>query len=175
VLILSLLAIPGASRGEKPAVTAEYQLKAVLLVNLAKFVKWPETAFGSAEDPLIIGVLGESPFGDALEIAARDELIERRPVQVRKVEDNDEIRGCHVLFVCENESSRFRRILLRTRGQPALTVADADRFIVYGGMIRLFARPDGRFGLRINNDAAKSAGLEVSAKLLRLAEIVSDD
>jgi hypothetical protein len=64
---------------------------------------------------------------------------------------------------------------LRTRGQPALTVADADRFIAYGGMIRLFARPDGRIGLRINNDAAKSAGLEVSAKLLRLAEIVSDD
>jgi hypothetical protein len=42
-------------------------------------------------------------------------------------------------------------------------------------MIRIFSKPDGKLGLRINELAAKSAGLTISAKLLQVAQIARRD
>src|SRR5216117_3696610 len=47
----------------------EYQVKAVWLLNFARFVEWPATAFTRAHGPLVVGVLGKDPFGKDLEKA----------------------------------------------------------------------------------------------------------
>ena len=47
-----------AARAE-PALSAEYQLKAVFLFNFAQFVEWPASAFPDPNAPLVIGVLGD--------------------------------------------------------------------------------------------------------------------
>ena len=48
----------------------EYQLKAGFLWRLAQFAEWPNNAFESA-DSSVICLLGENPFGEALEAAVR--------------------------------------------------------------------------------------------------------
>jgi hypothetical protein len=40
-------------------------------------------------------------------------------------------------------------------------------------MVKLFTKPDGKTGLRINPDAAKGAQLRLRALLLQVAEIVN--
>ena len=57
-------------------------------------------------------------------------------------------------------------------GEPAArVVADADGFARKGGIAN-FIVSDQRVRFAINESAAKRAGLKVSSKLLRLAELV---
>lgn len=149
----------------------EYQLKAVFLFNFAQFVEWPASAFPSRETPLVIGVLGEDPFGPYLDETVREEKVNDRPLVVRRYRTVEEITTCHILFVSRREEGRFQGILDRLRGRSILTVSDADRFATRGGVIR-FVTDHNRIRFRINLDAAKAADLTLSSKLLRAAQIV---
>ena len=89
----------------------EYQVKAVFLFRFAQFVEWPPEAFSDAQAPIVIGVLGEDPFGGFLDEAVAGERVNRRPLEVRRYRRMDEIGGCHILFIAESEEARPRRIL----------------------------------------------------------------
>jgi hypothetical protein len=45
---------------------SEYQVKAAYLFNFLKFVEWPEGAFPDPLAPIVIGIVGDDPFGEAL-------------------------------------------------------------------------------------------------------------
>jgi hypothetical protein len=163
-----LLAGPGA-RADGPS---EYQIKAVFLFNFAQFVEWPSTAFDGPKAPLVIGVLGEDPFGSSLDTTVRGEIINQRPLVVRRFQRVEEVDHCHILFVSRSESKRLEAVVAALRGRTILTVGDTDGFALRGVMIR-FITEKNRIRLRINLEAAKAAGLVVSSKLLRPAEIVT--
>ena len=157
-----------------PAQTApaqEYQLKAVFLFNFAQFVEWPPQAIPDRQVPLVIGVLGEDPFGAYLDETVRDEKVNNRPLAVQRYRRVEEIKSCHVLFISRSESDRLDEIFAGLKGRNILTVSDADGFAQRGGMIR-FVTEKNKIRLRINLDAAKAANLTISSKLLRPAEIV---
>ena len=50
----------------------EYSLKAAYVYNFTQFIEWPGDSFASADAPIVIGVLGEDPFGGAEMLAAID-------------------------------------------------------------------------------------------------------
>jgi hypothetical protein len=149
----------------------EYQLKAVFLFNFAQFVEWPASAFPGPATPLVIGVLGEDPFGPYLDETVRGETVNDRPLVVRRYRSVEEITTCHILFISRREERRLKGILDSLRGRSVLTVSDADRFATRGGMIR-FVTDHHRIRFRINLEAARAASLTLSSKLLRPAEIV---
>ena len=64
---LATLASVTPLRAAEATPSAEYQVKAAFLYNFAQFVEWPARAFPAPDSPLIIGVLGENPFGTYLE------------------------------------------------------------------------------------------------------------
>lgn len=156
----------------EPAPSAEYQIKAVFLFNFAQFVEWPARAFADARAPLVIGILGDDPYGAYLDDLVKGEKIGERPLVVRRYRDLAEVAGCHVLFVSRSESDRFPRILSSLKGQSVLTVSDADTFSREGGMIR-FVADNGKIRLGINVEAAKACGLIISSKIIRPATIVT--
>jgi YfiR/HmsC-like len=149
----------------------EYQLKAVFLFNFAQFVEWPASAFPNSQTPLVIGILGEDPFGPYLDETVRGESVNDRPLVVRRYRSVEEITVCHILFISRREDRRIKGILDSLRGRSVLTVSDADRFATRGGMIR-FVTDHKRIRFRINLEAARAASLTLSSKLLRPAEIV---
>jgi hypothetical protein len=149
----------------------EYQLKAVFLFNFAQFVEWPPSAFPNSQTPLVIGILGEDPFGTYLDETVRGETVHDRPLVVRRYRNVQEIATCHILFISRREDRRIRGILDSLRGRSVLTVSDADRFATRGGMIR-FVTDHKRIRFRINLEAARAASLILSSKLLRPAQIV---
>lgn len=169
LLLLACLGL-GSARADAPPVR-ETQLKAVFLFNFAQFVDWPGGAFATPDAPLVIGVLGEDPFGEVLDEVVRGERVGGRPLVVRRFRAVEEVDQCHLLFVGRSEAGRAGRILAALKGRPVLTVADMEDFAVRGGMIR-FVTDRGRIRFRINLEAAKDAGLVLSSKLLRPAEIV---
>jgi hypothetical protein len=167
------LLLLGASNGHAQTVpTSEYQLKAVFLFNFAQFVEWPPQAFADAETPLVIGVLGEDPFGSYLDETVRGEAMKGHPMVVRRYREVEEVEACHILFISQTRAGRMEQILTRLNGQNVLTVSDAPGFARQGGMIE-FVTNRNKIRLRMNLEAARVADLTISSKLLRLADLVA--
>jgi hypothetical protein len=150
--------------------TAEYQIKAVFLYNFAQFTDWPAKAFPDAQAPFLIGVLGDDPFGSYLDETVRGEKIGARSLVVQRFRRANEIRNCQVLFISRSENDRLDQDLSALKGRSILTVSDIDDFISRGGMIRL-ATEKGKVRVHIKLDTVRAANLNVSSKLLRVAEI----
>jgi hypothetical protein len=168
LLVLLVLAPPVRSA---PTVASEYQLKAVFLFNFTQFVEWPPESFAESGAPLIIGILGDDPFGAYLDETVRGEMVNGRPLVVQRYRRVDDIKNCHVLFVSRSEAEHLTQVLSSLKGRSILTVSDLDGFTRNGGVIR-FATVANKIRLRISLDAAQSAKLMISSKLLRPAEIV---
>lgn len=150
----------------------EFQVKAAFLFNFAQFVEWPPSAFERPDSPLVIGILGADPFGSFLDEIVRDEKVGNRPLVVERYQSLADVRDCHVLFVSGSEGRHVERIAAALKGHPTLTVCDWEGLSKYGVMIR-FVMERSHVKLRIDLEAARSAGLTISSKLLRSAEIVS--
>ena len=150
----------------------EYQLKAVFLFNFTLFTTWPPEAFSTPDAPIVIGVVGDDPFGQDLDDVARGETVQDRRVVVQRFRRLDEVASCHVLFISRTQDARLAEILARVHGRPVLTVGESAAFVTAGGIIR-FVTENRKVRLQINLDAARAAELTLSSKLLRSAEIVS--
>jgi len=149
----------------------EYLIKAAILFNVAKFASWPDSAFSYSGAPLSVCVLGEDPFGAALE-SLHGKLVRNRPLVTARIDAIEDTPQCHILFVSRSEEGRLTAILDYVAELPILTVADIGRFANTGGIIAL-KDVDNRSRIEINLDAAERAGLRLSSKLLRLADTVS--
>lgn len=146
-----------------------YQVKAVFLYNFSQFVEWPSTAFSSSNDPFVIGILGNDPFGSYIDETVAGENMMGHPMVVQRYHDVKDITDCHILFI--NTGGDIAQVLTALGNRSILTVSDDNNFAKKGGMIRFFTI-NNKVRLRINPAAAKAANLTISSKLLRLAEIV---
>jgi hypothetical protein len=152
-------------------VTDEYKVKAAFLTNFAKFVEWPSQAFKSPADPIVIGVLGKNPFGDALIAAAAGKTCANRTFQIREVSDAQQAAAAHILFVSSSERKRLGALFSQIGNSAVLTVGETDNFMTEGGVVN-FKIEGGSVRLQISLEAARKQQLQISAKLLSLAEIV---
>jgi len=169
-LVLLLCVSPAAWTAPAPAALA-VQVEAIFLFNFTQFVDWPADAFATEHAPLVIGVLGDDPFGTYLDDTVQGETVNGRPLTVQRYHGLEEIKTCHVLFIGRAENGRLKETLTALKGRSTLTVGDAEDFTRSGGMIQ-FATVENKIRLRINLEAARSARLTISSKLLRPAEIV---
>ena len=171
VFPFAVLFVAGPRLAAQTVRASEYQVKAVFLFNFAQFVDWPAEAFPDTDTPLVIGVLGDDPFGGVLDQTMRDERLGGRPFRVRRYQSVDEITICHILFISRSGGDRPEGIVAILKHRPILTVSEADGFAERGGMIR-FVTDRNRIRLQISLEAAQAAHLTISSKLLRVAEVV---
>jgi hypothetical protein len=153
------------------AAPSEYQVKAVFLFNFSRFVEWPATAFPSANAPFVMCILGNDPFGDELDEVVKGEIVNGRPLVVRRLQSAEGVTECHMLFVHQSEERRLGEALSRIDHRSTLTVSDLPGAAQRGVMIRLVTE-QGRIRMRVNVESARAADLTISSNLLRSAEIV---
>jgi hypothetical protein len=169
--ILALLAcahLITATKGLAQTPSSEYQAKATCLFNFLKFVEWPEDAFPDPFAPIVIGIVGSNPFGNALSHVAGGKTVQGRTLVIRIYRVGEDMRGTHILFISSSEEKRLPEILSSLRGSSVLTVADMDRFLAAGGMIQLLIEGNQvRFTIDVN--ATSHARLKLSSKLLTVA------
>ena len=166
-LLLAFLLSSGASAQQTQP--SEYQLKAAFVFHFAEFVDWPARAFTAPGSPMIIGILGDNPFGNELEQAVRGKSLNNHPLTVKPISSVAEAAtNCHILFVSSSEKKRFPEIFTGLGKASVLTVGETDRFNESGGMIN-FTLEGGKIRFQINDAAAKRAGLKISSKLMSLA------
>ncbi len=173
LLVAIALGSASAREGTKdPRTKKEYALKAAFLYNFGNFVTWP-AGDGEQDEPFVIAIVGEDPFGPFIDQALGGKTIKGRKVRIRRVAGTDGLDGCHVLFVAGLSSSETEELLDELSGRPVLTVGETERFAHGGGMIGFHVK-GGKIRLQINRGAAERSGLRLSSKLLSLAELVEE-
>ena len=150
---------------------SEYQVEAVYLLNFAKFVEWPAAAVPPGE-PFSICVLGQYPFGAALDRTIAGESIDGRKVVVRRFSKAQEAMSCHVLFISLSEEHRLAEILKALEKTTILTVSNLPNFSQQGGMIQFVVEAN-KVRFEVNLTSAERAGLTLSSELLKVATTVT--
>lgn len=172
LLGLSLAVSTRAQAQEGPSL--EYEVKAAFLVKFAMFVQWPTNALPlDVQVPLVVGILGEDPFGEKFDQWLRNERINGRPVQVRRAREAAGLVDCHIVFISASERTRLAELIAAFRERPILTVADEPGFASRGGMIGFF-KESGKVRFEINAVAIESTGLKASSKLLQVGRRITE-
>jgi hypothetical protein len=154
-----------------PAQSKEYQIKAAFLFNFAQFVDWPSAAFAETNTPFCIGILGDDPFGAALDQTVQGENVDNRRILIERSQNIEDLKNCQMIFVSRSEKRHIGEILTGLDSRPVLTVSEVEGFAQSGGGINFYlAGPKVRF--EINPTATQSDGLKVSSQLLSLGKIV---
>jgi hypothetical protein len=171
---LGVLAV-AVTLSAQAASSAEYRIKAVFLFNFVQFVEWPASAFANERAPLVICVVGDDPFGDALDETIEGESIEKRKLLVRRVSHREGLHRCHLLFVSRSEQARLGEVFQAVGSSaPVLTVSDIDGFVERGGTIGFFLERK-RVRFEISPAHAQNRGLKLSSQLLGLGRIRNSD
>jgi hypothetical protein len=157
----------------EPPPLFEQEVKASFIYTVAKFVEWPESAFGAPEAPMVFAILGDELIGDALERVVEGKSVNGHPVTVRRATTLDDLAGCHVLFLGRSEGPRLQDIFGRLRGLYVLTVSESERFVRDGGVLGLLLDQN-MVRFEVNIDAASRSRLSISSKILRLGKVVRD-
>jgi len=152
----------------------EYAAKAAFLVNFAKFIKWPPTAFESASAPIVIGVLGSDPFGPALDAALERQQIGGRRLVAKRFRTLKDLGRCHLLFVSEEMNPQVPTIAEHCEKHAIFSVCDVPGQAARGATAGFYFEKN-KIRFEINPEAARRSRLEVSSQLLKLAQLVKDD
>lgn len=139
----------------------EDELKAVFVVRLLDFVQ--------REQPLEntkICLLGRSDTTIAIKRLVTSRGLSN--LSIDEVEAGEPIDSCHLLFDGTG--------VLRGKGGMqsyfhVLTVSDRDGFAEEGGMVEL-VRAKNRVGLTINAETVRAADIQLSSRLLMLANVI---
>ena len=123
-LSIALQVIPALAYEKKSGLNREYQIKAAFLYNFIQFVDWPEEKVPDKNDHIILGIIGEDPFGgsfkpiESKQIKGTKSLIKRFE-GIEKLEKSDDkgksdiesLRKCHLLFICSSENDNLEDII----------------------------------------------------------------
>jgi hypothetical protein len=167
-LMMSVGLVPPISCQAADEPTA-HQVQAAFLLNFTKFAEWPAAAFAASDSPIAICIMGDDPFGGALDQMVAGEVVNRRKVAAQRIKRLPPPKSCQVLFAGESEKDLAK--ILPGLGPGVLTVGEGETFLRDGGMIA-FVVENRRVRFKINQTAAESAGIKLSSRLLSVAKAV---
>lgn len=161
---LACLSVPTLSQ---PSTALENSVKAGYVVKFTQYTTWPTNVFASSNAPIVIGVLGDDPFGKVLDREA-SELQGNRPLEVRRVRILEAATQCHLVFISATENRNEAKWLEALRDKPILTVGESGRTIPRGGVIELWVdKKHVRF--EVSQSAMERAGLKIHSAMRDVA------
>lgn len=151
----------------------EPELKAAFLLNFSKFTEWPEDVLPGGKR-LTFCIIDDKPVADALRKLLGDHPVDpQRPLSVRLVKLDPDIRSCQVLYVGKLGPKDWPHLFDALKDASVFTVGDGERFAEAGGAAQ-FILANGHMHFAINVAAAQRGHLSLSSKLLSLATLVKD-
>jgi len=173
VLLFILFTILALAMPAWAAETDNYQVKGAFLLSFAKFVEWPSESRVGTKSETRVCVLGNDKVTATLSQVLQGQSAGRRDVVVRRVDDLAGVAWCRIFFITKSAEMEPEVVLNSLGATSILTVGETTGFAANGGMVN-FIGDQGKVRFEINEGAARRAGLKISSKLLRLAELVED-
>ena len=173
VAMVMLPSLGFEAHAQESSVSSEYLIKAGFIYNFANLVQWPANAFTQPDSPIVIGILGEDPFGTVLDRVLAGKKVNGRIFLVKRLKSVPDLKECHIVFVSSSEIAHLAEAIHLVKGMPILTIGEIPGFARRGGIINLFLE-DNKVHFEVNVEAAKEADLNISSRLLALARIVQE-
>jgi hypothetical protein len=170
-LICATLALPCRAQTANSSDSSEYLIKAGFIYNFAKLMQWPTSAFPQPDSPIVIGILGNDPFGATLDSVLAGKKVDARGFVVKHLKWGADIKSCNILYVSASEAPHLDEILHAVKGLPVLTIGQMPEFARRGGIVN-FVIEDDKVRFEVNVEAAKQAEISISSRLLTLAKII---
>ena len=149
----------------------EYKIKAGYLYNFTKFISWPE----NESETFNLCIIGKDPFGSIIDPIEK-RTVKNKPIRLYRFQSIAEAKYCHIIHF-GGSNQHLSKIDLALSGiltvgsiENSLTVGETKKFSQAGGMFAFFLK-EGKVKLLINQQALKKSNLEVSAKLMEIADI----
>ncbi|PCJ21749.1 MAG: hypothetical protein COB04_02175 [Gammaproteobacteria bacterium] len=142
---------------------------ASFMVNFARFIEWPASAFDAPDSPFEICIIGEDPLKGVLDKKVGKKKVKKRSFTIDRLAsvDIERIKQCHIVFISQSEFGKVSEIANALTGFPVLTVSDVDGFAKSGGMIGLVG-VGRKVKMQINKTRISKANLKASEKLLKI-------
>jgi hypothetical protein len=153
-----------------PAAASERSVKAAFLYKFTEYVDWPAAA-GPQDAPFTIGVLGSGAFADELTRMTEDRSVNRRFIEVRRLNASDTVDDLQVLFVAGDQRGKLGELLAPAQGRPILTVTESEGALADGSIINFTVNGD-RVRFEISLDAAGASRLKLNSRLLAVAQTI---
>lgn len=163
--------VSGVSAALSNPTYTEEQVKAVFLLNVTRFVTWPEGGRNYQEKPFTFCVVGNKHFADEMALVLKGELIFATQPNVVASDIPENIPPCDLLYIDKSVERDVWQILDKIKGLPVLSVGDHSKFCSSGGGVALLLK-ESRIKVQINVEAVRRQRLQVSSKLLRIATVV---
>jgi hypothetical protein len=149
----------------------EYDVRAAIILNLAKFVVWPSARTADPHAPFVVGLLGYDEQSAALERFLAGRSVDGRQVTVRRIAHGDRVDDCFMVYVAPAERKHYEESEPELTRAGVLTVSDDERFVYNGGIVGLPVTGD-HVEIQVNLQHAALSGLTISSRLLQLATVV---
>jgi hypothetical protein len=183
--VAMMLVATGIARAQDIDADKAAKLKAAYLVNFIKYAEWPQDAFADPASPIVLVLVGQCDVTSVLEgVVSGSEPVGGRVVTLRRAAvpppDADEqqwlpvyenLKQAHLLYICGLPPPRVQAILQAVADTDVLTVSDVPMFAAGGGMLGFVIRGN-RIVFEANLEAIQRSRVQVSAKVLQLAQIV---
>lgn len=163
-LLLAGMALACPETGRSATLKADANLlRAVFTQRFIKYVTWPSgrASGAQADAPVVVA---------ATDARALRRYFTRPDIRLAQWP----VKDCQVLVIIGTNARTTGALLKRVRGKPILTVGQDPNFARMGGMIN-FVPFRGRMRFQINIEAVRKAGLTISSRLLKLADIYQEN
>lgn len=177
VLMLGLACMVGGEAAWQAEPATEYDLKAHFLCLLPNYVTaWPNNLRPDASKEIVIGVLGQDPFGDKLDKAAASRSKKGKPISVLRFSTVAEFKPCHILFIApetganDTATQRLREWQQKVPRPWPILVTDSDALASEGVHVFLYLQANRRLAFAVNLEALRQGEIRFDPSFLSLSK-----
>ncbi|HVS19925.1 MAG TPA: YfiR family protein [Planctomycetota bacterium] len=166
-------AAPARVTAESAQEGTEYKVKAASLYHFINYTTWPKEVFEDERSPVVLLVLGEDPFGKALDELLKGKKAGGRSIRVLRAETLEKLPRAHMVFLAQSHAKELPALLKAVAGTSALVVGDSEGQAEQGAHVSFFVDSK-RVGFAVNVTAVKRSKLTISPEMLKLARIIEE-
>ncbi len=173
-LLAAVYPLAAHSRDADAIQADAYEVRAALILNLARFVTGPPERFSPLDEKFRIGMMGPPGLVRAFE-SIEGRIVGGRKVQIHTLaSDSSPSLYYQVLYNGSNQNEVFRAQVERCPNPYVLTIGEGSPNVDTGNMISI-SEKDQHLALTIYRQRTKQAELAVSSHLLRLATVIDGE
>ncbi|MEO7991530.1 MAG: YfiR family protein [Chryseolinea sp.] len=148
------------------AQTTNYQVYALLVVNIARHSAWPGSTTGDME----ITVLGKSKVYDEL-LKQNGKSVNGHTLKVKQVESITDIGQPNILYIADGKSGLIEKILEATEGKPVMVIGEREGLFKKGAGFSFVVLENNTLRYDINNTELEKRQIKLSKNLSSLANL----
>lgn len=149
----------------------EFLIKSAFIEKITRFIEWPDNIDEQSEY-IKIGVFCEDPtVFQTVQYYFSDQLVHNKKVEVTKVENLNNIKDLHVLFIVNNHNKFDEKAFSEQNSSSVLLITDNFKEGIRGAHINLITSKN-KLNFEIDPDKLSKSGFYVSSKLYAYGTII---